>query len=306
MQNLGTGALAGATGLKYPGRMMHAGDILADELAPFSVDELPEMGHGEITRISGTDYLTLVHEKYPEHRPASYVRGVSLSAVLQLLYLERKTCVLEVIGDGATGKLTLVNGEIADADAEGLQGEDAVFRILTWHRPRTTIIEGVSFFRHSITLPIPHVLLEVARRLDEGNAEPQPSSWHGCVADDFGPSLGGDEWHRITETLIVNGALLAAVVQAADVQVLAIADEYGRLSVDTAQAQMDQIAPLTRTVQKWADLIDPAIDELIAVIGRRQYLISPIDASRSLFACVALGSTESLELARHAIRNSAR
>ena len=277
-----------------------------DDPAPFSVDELATMSGGVRARISGTDYLALAGEGHPEHRPASYVRGVSLSAVLQLLHLERKTCVLEVIGDGATGKLTLVNGELSDADAEGLHGEEAVFRILNWHRPRTTIIEGVDLFRHSVTLPIPHLLLEATRRQDEGLALPRPPEFQHVVASESEPSLGGDVWHRLTESLIVNGALLAAVVRAADAQVLAIADEYGRLAVDAAQPQLDEIAPLFRTVESWRDLVDPAVDELIAVVGRRQYLLSPIDAGLELFACVALGSTESLELARHAIRVAAR
>ena len=277
-----------------------------DDLTPFSVDDLPALNSADRARISGTDYLTLAQGKYPEHRPASYVRGVSLSAVLQLLHLERKSCVLEVIGDGATGKLTLVNGELADADAEGLHGEEAVFRIMTWHRPRTTIMEGVDFFRHSVTLPIPHLLLEAARRQDEGFALPQPPDIQPVITGESEPSLGGDEWRRLTESLIVNGALLATVVRAADAQVLAIADEYGRLAIDAAHAQLDEIAPLFRTVQRWNDLVDPEVDEMIAVVGPRHYLLRPIDAGRELFACVALGSTESLELARHTIRGAAR
>lgn len=286
--------------------MTHAGDTAADELAPFTVDDLPASGDGALTRISGTDYLALAHERHSEHRPASYVRGVSLSAVLQLLHLERKTCVLEVIGESNSGRLTLVNGELAEAEADGIHGEDAVFRILTWHRPRTTIIDGVSLFRHSVTRPIPHLLLDAARRQDEGVAAPQPPASRRLPVEESAPSLGGDEWHRLSESLIVNGALLAAVVHASDLRVLAIADEYGRLTVESAKAQLDELAPLFRSVRHWSELVDPAVDELIAVIGRRHYLIAPVDAGRVLFACVALGSTESLELARHAIRASAR
>lgn len=286
--------------------MTHAVDIEEDEIRAFTVDDLPSANEARSARISGTDYLTLATEKFPELRPPSYVRGVSLSAVLQLLHLERKTCVLEVIGETDCGKLTLVNGELADAEADGLRGEEAVYRVLTWHRPRTTIIDGVSVFRHSVTLPIPHLLLEAARRQDEGIFVPHPPEAVDLGGDELGPSLGGDEWHRLTESLIVNGALLAAVVRAADASLLAIADEYGRLSVDAAQAQADELSPLIRTIRIWPEAVDPAVDEVIVVIGRRQYLVGPVDSARTLFVCVALGSTESLDLARQTIRHAIR
>jgi hypothetical protein len=89
LQNLEFCVLAGTTRLKYCGRMTYPGDILASELAPFSVDDLPASRDGEMTRISGTDRIALIREKSPEHRPTSYVRGLSLSAVLQILHLGR-------------------------------------------------------------------------------------------------------------------------------------------------------------------------------------------------------------------------
>jgi hypothetical protein len=285
-------------------------DLESGDLDPFSVDELLADAEPDVTRISGTDYLNLARNRNPNYQPASVVRGVSLSAVLQMLHLERKSCILDVTGDGGTGTLTLVNGELADAETDELSGTEAVYRILSWHRPQATIIEGVNLFRHTVTLPIPLLLLEAVRRQDEGTDE-------STAPDAFpaGIGIGDDEtdseseqetWNRLTETLIINGAPIAAVVRGSDENVLALANEFGRLAVDQTTLSLGDLAQVLRLARQWPKVMDPSIEEVTLRIEDRQVLVRPLDRRRSLFACAAIDSAVTLELARHAIISAAR
>lgn len=56
--------------------------------------------------------------------------GFSLANFLQLLSMEQKTCLLNITGQGLKGHIYLDKGEIHAAVADGLKGEEALYRML--------------------------------------------------------------------------------------------------------------------------------------------------------------------------------
>lgn len=69
----------------------------------------------------------------------SVVRGISLSSLLQVIQMERKTCTLEVSGGGGHGQLGLRDGELIHAEVGRITGKEALFMILGWSLPVLTI-----------------------------------------------------------------------------------------------------------------------------------------------------------------------
>lgn len=69
----------------------------------------------------------------------SVVRGLSLTSLLQVIQMERKTCTLGVSGGGGYGQLGLRDGELVHAQAGRTTGREALFTILGWPSPVLTI-----------------------------------------------------------------------------------------------------------------------------------------------------------------------
>lgn len=76
----------------------------------------------------------------------SFVRGIGLASLLQVIHLERKTCTLTVTGGASRGRLGLRLGQLVHAKArtgeELLAGREAFFAILGWPNPVMSIDDG--------------------------------------------------------------------------------------------------------------------------------------------------------------------
>ncbi|MFV0436282.1 MAG: DUF4388 domain-containing protein [Desulfopila sp.] len=95
------------------------------------------------------------------------IRGVSLSAFLQMMALETCTCTLKVAGNNQYGTLWLEDGEIVAARLPAASGDDAVLQMLLW--PSATI--DIDYRRHpvshTVSMPLMKLLMEGSRRDDE-------------------------------------------------------------------------------------------------------------------------------------------
>jgi CheY-like chemotaxis protein len=115
------------------------------------------------------------------HRPLSALRGaldqVSLSSVLTILEMERKTGILLCERDTGVARLFVRKGHVvrADSDQPPLSGSAAVYETLTWRTGTFDFllgdIGGVDEIQSSTTF----LLLEGARRLDEANEDRRSS-----------------------------------------------------------------------------------------------------------------------------------
>jgi hypothetical protein len=235
---------------------------------------------------------------------ASFVRGVSLSAVLQMLHLERKTCVLEVVSDDQFGTLTLVNGELVDAGAGELDGEEAVYRILTWPHPRTTILDGVNLFRHSVGLPLSQLLVELVRRQDEGESRPstEPTTDVVVASQPLVTTTPADV-NRLVEAMVISGALAAAVFESDTGALLSLADEFGGTLDGLSAAALTDVIPTTAALREWLRKGDA--DDLVVRLDGLHLLLTPLDSSATRFAYALLESTDGIERVRSACRLNA-
>jgi two-component system OmpR family response regulator len=111
------------------------------------------------------------------HRPLSALRGaldqVSLSSVLTILEMERKTGILLCERETGVARLFVRKGHVvrADTDQPRLTGATAVYEALTWKSGSFDFllgdIGGVDEIQSSTTF----LLLEGARRIDEANED---------------------------------------------------------------------------------------------------------------------------------------
>jgi CheY-like chemotaxis protein len=116
------------------------------------------------------DALTQMIEQALSQKPRSFIRGITLSAFLQMVHLEKKSCTLKISTGAQSGFLFIYRGELYDAQTTDLQGEKAAMDIVIWE---DTEIEMDNLCRRTekkIDKSIDFILLEAFRTKDEENA----------------------------------------------------------------------------------------------------------------------------------------
>ena len=112
--------------------------------------------------------------------------GVSLPSFLQMLEQERKSCTLVVTSGERKGSFYFENGILIDAVYGDKLGVDAAHSILLWKNP--SFIVGMPEDRmRRIELPLAHILLDSAKRIDEENGdveEEASSDWRDFQQND--------------------------------------------------------------------------------------------------------------------------
>ncbi len=96
-----------------------------------------------------------------------HIKGINLPSFLQLLNLERKTCVVKVSFNSRNGYLYFTQGEMIDAQFEMRRGEGAVYEILKWPNPEIEIQNVSVRVTKTINMPLEHILMESAKKQDE-------------------------------------------------------------------------------------------------------------------------------------------
>jgi CheY-like chemotaxis protein len=109
------------------------------------------------------------------HRPLSAFRGeidqISLSSVLTVLEMERKSGILLVERDDGAARLYFRRGRLirASTDAPPLAGAPAVYEALTWATGSFDFLAGDTGGVDEIQTSTTYLLMEGARRMDEAN-----------------------------------------------------------------------------------------------------------------------------------------
>ena len=120
------------------------------------------------------------HKPSAGHRPLSALRGeidqISLSSVLTILEMERKSGILMVEHVREVGRLFLRRGRIIRAAIEepALSGAVAVYEMLTWGAGSFDFLAGDVGGVDEIQASTTYLLMEGARRLDEAKAAAKP------------------------------------------------------------------------------------------------------------------------------------
>ena len=96
-----------------------------------------------------------------------HIKGIDLTNLLQLLYLEHKTCTLTAFSKSRIGYLYFIDGELIDAEFDLFKAENAAYEILKWVKPEIEIESGSSKTIKKINLHLDQILLEAAKKQDE-------------------------------------------------------------------------------------------------------------------------------------------
>ena len=103
-----------------------------------------------------------------DRSPDGYIVGFSLFSVLQLLRMERTSCLVFVEnGDGRFGTMAFANGVLLHAACGILSGEDAVFELLGWDDAQVSLREDDPAQPQTISKPMTELLIAAIHRQDE-------------------------------------------------------------------------------------------------------------------------------------------
>ena len=101
-------------------------------------------------------------------RFAGRVTDMPVVDVIQTIEISRKSGVIQFVGDrGRQAAIYFRDGRVIDAEAGSLQGEDAVYRLLTWNEGEFEVVFRTVRRREVIAMSSQGLLMEGMRRLDE-------------------------------------------------------------------------------------------------------------------------------------------
>jgi CheY-like chemotaxis protein len=100
------------------------------------------------------------------------VQSKSLVDIIQLECLSLSSSVLKVVQGVQEGHIWFLDGEIIDADAGGLGGEEAFRKILSWKTGAFEVLPSEPARKRAIFGSYQSLLLETAQALDEALAAP--------------------------------------------------------------------------------------------------------------------------------------
>jgi len=95
------------------------------------------------------------------------VQSKSLMDIIQLECMSQSSSVLRINNGTATGKIWIQDGEVVDAETEGLLGEKAFLKIFSWETGSFETQHAEPGRQRTIFKPYNSLLLESAQALDE-------------------------------------------------------------------------------------------------------------------------------------------
>ncbi len=106
------------------------------------------------------------------------------------------------------------SGEIIHAEGGNVQGEEAVYELLTWEEGAFEVEQGASPAIHTIKVPWAGLLMEGMRRLDEKRHEETQQSLEGKESENMAEQTRGEKLATMLRNLVNNSADIkgAAVV----------------------------------------------------------------------------------------------
>ncbi len=100
------------------------------------------------------------------------IHDMSVADLIQHNCLDRKKAKITITSSQGEAELFFRNGEVVHASLNDLEGEEVVYRILAWDEGSFTLANEAESPKVSINRSWSGLLIEGARRLDEGNLNP--------------------------------------------------------------------------------------------------------------------------------------
>jgi DNA-binding response OmpR family regulator len=123
------------------------------------------------------DFLVSRVDRAIRRQTESLVRGISLPTFLQILEIEQKTCTLVVSHGGEVGEVFFREGRLIQARLDGLEGEEALFRLLSMREHSLRVLDRCDTVRcdaaRGITSALASLLMEWSVRQDHARSRPR-------------------------------------------------------------------------------------------------------------------------------------
>jgi CheY-like chemotaxis protein len=178
-------------------------------------------------------------------RFAGRVADMPVVDVIQTIEISRKSGVIQFVDDrGRQAAIYFRDGRVIDAEAGALQGEDAVYRLLTWSEGEFEVVFRTVRRREVIAMSSQGLLMEGMRRLDEWSRlqEQLPPLQHRFEVDVAELALRlsdvPDDNNRILR-LIDGKRTLLEVIDASDVGDLECLQAISRLYFEDLLVDLD-------------------------------------------------------------------
>jgi hypothetical protein len=219
--------------------------------------------------------------------------GVALPSVLQVLQLERRTCLMRVRSQRRTGMLVVRNGELIHAEYRKRAPLDAALELLAW-TDADVQFEPAPTMSATIEAPIDFLLLESARRHDERRT----TSAHGESVFPSGNASG--HWSMQPLHKEQADGILGRVLAMVGAKAVAVVDIENRLLLgsrsaeDSGSPSVDRVSDIVRAV--FETLVDMDVrdwlDEVVINLSARFMILRPFRAAPNLVLCATFGRRE--------------
>ncbi len=95
------------------------------------------------------------------------LKDFDITDILQLIHMNKKDGCLEIKTDEDEGRIFFEGGLVKHSETSDRSGENAVQRILMWSDGTFHFLPDKKSSKKTIDLPIQHLMLEAARKIDE-------------------------------------------------------------------------------------------------------------------------------------------
>lgn len=102
---------------------------------------------------------------------SGHLTGISLATFLQMIQIERKTCMVRVESKEGQGLLHFKDGELIHAQAGDAAGDAAALAILAWDEPAIELLKGRTPIPGQPMRPLPNLLMDACRIKDEARMD---------------------------------------------------------------------------------------------------------------------------------------
>lgn len=195
-------------------------------------------------------------------RFAGRVADMPVVDVIQTIEISRKSGVIQFVGGGGRqAAIYFRDGKVIDAEAGTLQGEDAVYRLLTWSEGEFEVVFRTVRRREVIAASSQGLLMEGMRRLDEWSRllEQLPPLTHRFEIEtaELAARLGEipDDNNKILR-LIDGKRTLIEVIDASDFGDLECLQAVARLYFEELLIDIDHDKPRRRETGKPMPLVE--------------------------------------------------
>lgn len=197
-------------------------------------------------------------------RFAGRVGDMPVVDVIQTIEISRKSGVIQFVGErGRQAAIYFRDGRVIDAEAGALQGEDAVYRLLTWSEGEFEVVFRTVRRREVITTSSQGLLMEGMRRLDEWSRllEQLPPLTHRFEVDasELAIRLGDIPDNNNGILRLIDGKrTLLEVIDASDVGDLECLQAISRLYFEDMLIDLDHDKPVRRDTGRSMQVARPS------------------------------------------------